>query len=117
MPLSIYLARAVQSHSELHTERHDGCSDMPEYRLLEALLQEAADTYIYGEESKRAWVEANRWFQREAVPNYKVNLYYDGITFAFVCDQLHLDESYIRKNIAAMHETRKTVDTSSGSAV
>ena len=117
MALSVYSAKLIQSGTDRHIERHDGCSDMPEYRLLEALLQEAADTYIYGDEHKRAWVDAERWFRRELKPNYEVNLYYDGITFAFVCDQLDLDESYVRKNVLEARESLKTVDSTEHSAV
>ncbi len=114
--LSIYVARLMQG-GDRHIERHDGCSDMPEYRLLEALLMEAASTYVYGDESKRAWVEAARWFRREATPNYSLNLCYDGVTFSFVCDQLSLDESYVRKNVLEAREALKTVDSTEPSAV
>jgi hypothetical protein len=115
--LSIYIARLMQG-GDRHIERHDGVSDMPEYRLLEALLEEAVITYLRGKATERAWLESARWLQQEATPNYSVNLCYDGVTFSFVCDQLSLDESYIRKSVFALREkSLKSIDSAEQSAV
>lgn len=112
-----FTARLMQQHIEgpPQHERHDALACMPEYRLLEALLTEAINTYIYCDEANRAWVEAKRWFSRAERPDY--NLYLDGITFLFVCAHLGLDASYVRKRTFEARIRMKTVDTPVGGTV
>jgi hypothetical protein len=107
-----YTARVMQPQEEgpPQHERHDAVACMPEYRLLEALLTDAINTYIYCDEANRAWIEARRWFTRAESPNF--NLYLDGITFLFVCAHLGLDASYVRKRTFAARIRLKSVDTS-----
>jgi hypothetical protein len=105
-----YTARTMQvPEGAPQHERHDGVVDMPEYRLLEALLSEAVNTYVYGDENKRHWVEARRWLTRPEQPNS--SLYHDGITLQFVCSHLGLDASYIRKRAFEERIRNKSVDT------
>jgi hypothetical protein len=78
--------------------------DSPDKRLLAAVLMDAIETVVHpkkGDKNYQRWqyADALDWFSSRYDNEPEGDLRFEGLTFRFVCSQLGLSPSFVRKKI------------------